>query len=101
MSLRRATYIAAKSEKLIDRIRSYGAKCPVQLNYWGSDLELFSPGDKAAARTELNLPPDRPIILSARAIEPRLNIDLIIDAISMVSKKIPDSMLVMIGRSGP
>jgi glycosyltransferase involved in cell wall biosynthesis len=101
MGLRRAFYVAAKSTTLIDRINCYGAKAPVSLNYWGCDPGIFYPRDKKTAREALGLPADGKIILSPRAVEPRLNIHLIVEAVANVSSRHKDIMLVIIGRSNP
>lgn len=101
MGLRQAAFIAAKSRQLMKRIRSYGVTGPVQLNYWGCDIHQFAPGERAGVRFGLDLPADRPIVLSARAIEPRLNIGLIVESLSVVREKIPNVLLVVIGRSDP
>jgi glycosyltransferase involved in cell wall biosynthesis len=101
MGLRRVFYIAAKSKTLIGRIRRYGVTAPVKLNYWGCNTEIFFPRDKISARNALNLPLDKKIILSPRAIEPRLNIDLIVEAAAEASLRHKDIQLVIVGRSSP
>ncbi len=101
MSLRRATYISAKSKFLIERIRSYGATCPIDLNYWGADLNHFKPGDRGSTRLRLGLPEKGHVVLSPRAIEPRLNIHLIVEALAEIRATYPNILLVVIGRSNP
>ncbi len=98
MGLRRCTFVAAKSQTLADRVKSYGVDCPVQLNYWGSDLSRFQPKGKASSRAALELPQNRTLLLSPRAIEPRLNIDLIVRATAELRHNIPNILLVLIGR---
>jgi glycosyltransferase involved in cell wall biosynthesis len=99
MGLRRSSYIAAKSRTLIERIHNYGTKAPVKLNYWGCDQNNFHPRDKKASRNALGLPADRTIILSPRAVEPRLNIHLIVQAVARISSLHKDIVLVILGRS--
>ena len=99
MALRRSCYISAKSEYLARRIRQFRVKAPVEVNYWGADLERFSPGDRGEARQRLGWDEKKIYILSPRAVEPRLNIDVIVEAFSMVLKNYPEAMLVIIGRS--
>ena len=101
MALRRCCYISAKSEYLARRIRSFGVKAPVEVNYWGADLEHFSPGDRKTARRELGWEENGIYLLSPRAIEPRLNIDVIVDAFAAVRARFPDAKLVILGRSNP
>ncbi len=102
MALRRSSYIAAKSNVLAERIKSYGVKtAPVEVNYWGSDLERFSQGDKTDARLKLGLDQNDIIILSSRALEPRLNIHLIIEAFSTIANTFENATLLVLGRSNP
>lgn len=99
MGLRRVNYVSAKSGYLADRIRSYGVRCPVDVNFWGADLEHFRPIDRTLARQALGFPDRVPIILSPRAVEPRLNIHLIVEAFPKVLERFPDALLVIVGRS--
>ncbi|MHB1516209.1 MAG: glycosyltransferase family 4 protein [Acidiferrobacteraceae bacterium] len=99
--LRRSHYIAAKSRFLAERLRSYGVRTPIDVNYWGADLERYCPGGKVEARRTLGLDQEVPIILSPRAIEPRLNIHLIVEAFHGVLAKYPKASLVILGRSTP
>ncbi|MHB1529459.1 MAG: glycosyltransferase family 4 protein [Acidiferrobacteraceae bacterium] len=99
--LRRSCYIAAKSRFLAERLRGYGVRAPIDVNYWGADLERYCPGGKIEARRALGLGQDGPIILSPRAIEPRLNIHLIVEAFHGVLKQCPRASLVILGRSTP
>jgi phenylacetate-CoA ligase len=73
----------------------------MDINYWGANLERFSSIDKRVARQELGLQPNGPVILSSRAIEPRLNIHRIVGAMPGVLARLPDAMLLIIGRSSP
>ncbi|MBU0626541.1 hypothetical protein KKH82_03825, partial [Patescibacteria group bacterium] len=84
MALRRSAYISAKSKFLEERIRRYGVKSKIRVNYWGSNLTSLKPKNKTESREKLGLPIKGPIILSPRAVEPRLNIHLIIEAMSRI-----------------
>lgn len=101
MALHRAMFISAKSEYLKNRIRQFGVKIPIEVNYWGADMKHFSPGNKDKARRKLGWNEEGIYILSPRAIEPRLNIDVIVDAFFKVLGKYPDSILVILGRADP
>ena len=101
MGLRRMAYISAKSPYLERQCRDLGVKSPIAVNYWGADTQQFTPGDQMAARRSIGLPADRSIVLSPRTLSPLYNIDAIIAAISIVVGKIPDVLLVMIGREAP
>lgn len=99
MGLRRSHYVVAKSAFLAKRIRSYGVRSPVEVNYWGADLTRYHPGKQIEARQALRLAESGVIVLSPRAIEPRLNIHLIIEAFHAVAAKYHDASLVILGRS--
>ena len=101
MALRRTAYIAAKSKYLETRIRSYGVMGPVHINFWGADLLRFRSGNRALAKRQLLIPTDCPVILSPRAIEPRLNINLIADSFQYVVKQHPRAILIILGRVSP
>lgn len=98
-ALRQASFVSAKSKFLADRVRSFGVQCPIVVNFWGADLGRFSPGSRAESRRVLGIEPGATIILSPRAIEPRLNIDLIVQAFHDVRRRHADSRLLIIGRS--
>lgn len=99
MGLRRADYIAAKSNRLKERIESYGVRKTIHVNYWGADISLFQQRDKHECRKDLGLPLNIPIILSPRAVEPHMNIHLIIESFCAITKKFPEAKLVVLGRT--
>lgn len=99
MCLRRSAYISAKSSHLTERVKRYGCMAPMEVNYWGSNLSVFVPGDKEKSRRKLGLPPGVPIILSSRAVEPRLNIHLIVEAMLTIRAQYPDALLLVLGRT--
>jgi glycosyltransferase involved in cell wall biosynthesis len=101
MGLRRTAYISAKSQFIAGATRQLGYRGPMEVNYWGSSLRRFRPGDQAAARRELGLAEAGPLVLSPRAIEPRLNIHLVVEAFAEVVKRHPDGQLVILGRAMP
>lgn len=96
---RRAGYVAAKSTFIEAATRALGFAGPMDLNYWGCDLARFAPGDAANARRELGLPPEGPLVLSPRAIEPRLNIHRVVEGFAAVAARHPAARLVILGRS--
>lgn len=98
MAIRRAEFVSAKSLFLAERVESYGYKKKLDVNYWGANLNAFTKSDKVESRRQLGLPEETPIILSPRAVEPRLNIDLIVESLLGIKKQYPDVMLVVLGR---
>jgi glycosyltransferase involved in cell wall biosynthesis len=99
IGLRRADYISAKSLYIKERLESYHIRTSLDVNYWGADLSVFKPGDKKESRKRLGLPSRVPVILSPRAVEPRLNIHLIVESFITVRNKYPDARLVVLGRT--
>jgi glycosyltransferase involved in cell wall biosynthesis len=66
----------------------------------GVDLERFRPGDTAAARDRLGLPPDAWIAVSVRRLVPRMGLDVLVEAWTQVVGARPDAMLLLVG-DGP
>lgn len=80
-SLRGAACVIAVCEDLARTARSMGVehdRAVVAPN--GVDTALFHPTDRDAARKQLDLPADRPIILSVGRISPEKGYELILDA---------------------
>jgi len=63
----------------------------------GVDMELFRPGDRAAARSELGLPHEAKIVLSVGRLAPVKRFDLLIEALAAVPG---EPLLVLVG-DGP
>ncbi len=99
LGMKNAGRIAAKSHHLEAAIRKMSIQSPVDVNYWGCNLRQFTPGSRLEARAQLGLPASPKILLSPRAIEPRLNIHLIVEAFPAVLRRWPDALLVFIGRA--
>jgi len=100
-ALKMCVLVCAKSKTLKDRILHYGVKTEIPVIYWGSELTKFIPRDKNQIRQKLGYGLDTPILLSSRAVEPRCNIHLIIEAVAEITKKIPNAMLLQLGRTEP
>jgi D-inositol-3-phosphate glycosyltransferase len=74
----------------------------LELIPWGVDTQLFAPRDQAVARRELNLPPDRPILLCLGRVRIEDKMDwtpllLAFDRVSRTVKERP--LLVLAGAS--
>jgi glycosyltransferase involved in cell wall biosynthesis len=63
-------------------------------------LELFSPRDGAAARAELNLPGDAPVVMFVGGFQPWHGLEHLLDAFAQVQAARPDARLVLVG-DGP
>ncbi|HEX2239560.1 MAG TPA: glycosyltransferase, partial [Actinomycetota bacterium] len=68
----------------------------------GVDHELFSPGDREAARARLGLDPQGPVVLSVGRIQPLKGLSLAVEALARLrSLRHPPILLVVGGPSGP
>ena len=65
--------------------------------YNGVDLDLFKPGDRQAARKELSLPLDAPIVLFVGNFYPVKNPMLLVRSHRRLREIIPDCQVLMIG----
>jgi teichuronic acid biosynthesis glycosyltransferase TuaC len=93
----RADGIVAVSDALRDRLIELGVLgSRVEVLPNGVDLELFAPQDRVAARRELELGADEPIVLSVSSLVRSKGVDLIIRAVAALR----DSTLVIVGE-GP
>lgn len=98
-ALKKTDYISAKSSILKKRLLSYGVRSKIDVNYWGTDFNTFRSVPKEKAKLELGLSDIRSILLSPRAIEPRLNILLIVEAFNEIKNQFPGLHLIIVGRA--
>jgi glycosyltransferase involved in cell wall biosynthesis len=66
----------------------------------GIDASRFRPGDKAAARARLGLPPDRPLLLGVGAFLEHKGHERVLDALPRLAARRPDILYVAIGNRG-
>jgi D-inositol-3-phosphate glycosyltransferase len=92
--------IAATPDEREQLVRHYGADPDrIEIVPQGVDAELFSPGDRAAARRALRLD-DRPVLLFVGRIQPLKGVDLAIETLARLS--VPRATLLVVGGpSGP
>ena len=63
------------------------------------DVDAFAlPVTRDGARAQLGLPTDRPIVLSVRRLARRMGLENLIDAMPAIVAKVPDALLVIVGR---
>jgi glycosyltransferase involved in cell wall biosynthesis len=98
-SLHMCDYISAKSLAIKIRLEEYGVKASIKINYWGTNIITSFQEDKLKSREILRLNKNDKILLCPRAIEPRLNILLLLESFIDVLEKLPDLKLIIIGRS--
>jgi glycosyltransferase involved in cell wall biosynthesis len=94
---RSVDFISAKSLRLQHELRDWGVNCPIDVNYWGVDHSVFTPGDRLESRQVLNLPLKARILLSMRAFEPRCNVHLVAQAFVAIAQEIAELHIVFIG----
>lgn len=95
--------ISSTQAEYDDLLLHYGAD-PARLctSPPGVDHELFCPGDRAAARSKLDLDSEAPLILFVGRIQALKGVDVAIDALDKVRAGVPGAeMLVVGGASGP
>ena len=54
--------------------------------------------DRRTARQALNLPTDRPIVLTLRRLVRRMGLEDLVDAMATVRRSVPDALLLIVGR---
>lgn len=100
---RRATRIIVLSHAFAELLcRTYDIDAGlVRVIPGGIDVERFDcPLLRDEARARLALPTDRPIVLSVRRLAKRMGLENLIDALSAIRTRIPDILVVIVGR-GP
>jgi glycosyltransferase involved in cell wall biosynthesis len=94
--LRKADYITSKSHYLtqtIDRLAGVGSK--TERIVWGIPVSKFGRTDTSALRCSLGLEPRRRVILSPKILQPLYRIHLVIEAMDIVRREIPEAVLVV------
>lgn len=96
-----ASALIAVSRHLADGLRASGiALPPVHVVNMGVDLARFTPGDRAAARERLGLPPGDPLILAVGGLTDRKNPLGLLQALARVRAARPAARLAFVG-DGP
>src|SRR2546426_6721023 len=106
--LRRATAIHVLSDYSAEQLwRLYGVPRDRVVKIPGAaDTTWFRPAaDRAAVRTRLGLPAERPLLLTVRNLERRMGLDLLIRAMAILKRDRPEALLLIGGggsvRQGP
>jgi len=100
--LRRAARVQVHSDfstSLLWKLYRLPAERVVKIS-GGVDVEHFRPApDRRGVRASLGLPLDRPIALTVRNLEARMGLDILIEAMALLVRRMPD-VLLLIGGSG-
>lgn len=85
-----SAYMESRLRRLVPDVRS------IARIGWGVDLERFRPGlDTALLRRRWKIDDEQPVIVSPRLAQPLYNHDLVIKALPMLCKVIPNVVLVI------
>jgi len=94
--LRNADLITVDSEELKQKTLHYGKyENKIHFVSFGVDTKLFRPnGGSGNLRKELNIDENAPIVFSGRSLEKIYNIEIILSAVPLVLREIPDAVFV-------
>jgi 1,2-diacylglycerol 3-alpha-glucosyltransferase len=100
-----STGVVCPSERVIDKLRSYGVVSPMRIIPTGIEVDKFRRPDitlkmKQALRQELAVEEDQPMLLSLSRISYEKNIQAIVDGLPDILAEIPNAKLVIVGK-GP
>ena len=101
-ALRRAARVIAVSPELAALARELGVPDErLRLIPNGVDAELFRPTGRAAARRELGLPEEAPILLTVGSLGERKGIHLVLEALAALAGRFPGLRYLVVGGEGP
>ncbi|WP_322795200.1 glycosyltransferase [Tepidiforma sp.] len=94
---RRATAIVAASSHERQLLERYYGADPARVHVipCGIDLDLFQPRPREAARAELGLPADRPILLWVGRLEKLKGLEILLDTVAGLERR--DALLLIVG----
>jgi glycosyltransferase involved in cell wall biosynthesis len=93
----RASAVIAPSAVVRDELLRRGVGSPVTVVPTGVDLARFRPGDRAAARRALLLPPTDPLLLYVGRLDREKSVDRVLLAFDRVASTVPRARLLMVG----
>lgn len=94
----RCEYVTAPTLTALNLLYEHGLRAPAQAISNGIDLQKFTPGERdEQLRQRLNLPYDRPIVLSVNRLSLEKRLDVLIDA----AAKISSNALIALASTGP
>ena len=93
-----ADLVVAPSEHMATTLAMRGVRAPVAVVPTGVPLDVFSPGDREAARRALGLPAGDPICLYVGRLDREKSVDRVIDAFGTVASAVSGSRLVLVGQ---
>lgn len=106
LTLRVSTLVLALSRYSLSTIEQYfpDILARARVCYWGVDVTTFRPArneeEKQLCRESLGFSSDSQIVLSVRRLVPRMGLDVLIDAFSLVARESKHAVLLIAG-DGP
>lgn len=100
-----STGVVCPSQRVIDKLRSYGGTSPMRIIPTGIDVEKYAgneitPADSQKLRNELGITEDHIMLLSLSRISYEKNIQALIQGMPAVIESLPQARLVIVGK-GP
>jgi len=94
----RADAVLAPSGLVRDQLRARGVTAPVAVVPTGVDLTRFRPGDRLAARRELGLGADDPLLLYVGRLDREKSVDRVLLAFERIAGTLPSARLWLVGQ---
>jgi glycosyltransferase involved in cell wall biosynthesis len=93
--LRRADYITSQSHFLSEVVERLSGSVRTERILWGVPPDEFGPRDVAGLRPALGLEPEARIILSPKILQPFYRVHLVVEAMAIVRRSVPEAVLVL------
>jgi len=93
-----ADAVLAPSGLIREQLRARGVGAPVAVVPTGVDLERFRPGERAAARRELGLGADDPLLLYVGRLDREKSVDRVLLAFERIAHTLPAARLWLVGQ---
>jgi 1,2-diacylglycerol 3-alpha-glucosyltransferase len=93
-----ADAVLAPSGLVRDQLRARGVTAPVRVVPTGVDLARFRPGDRAAARRELGIGADDPLLLYVGRLDREKSVDRVLLAFERIAGTLPGARLWLVGQ---
>jgi glycosyltransferase involved in cell wall biosynthesis len=94
----RADAVLSPSGLMREQLRARGVTAPIAVVPTGVDLQRFRPGSRAAARRELGLPADDPLLLYVGRLDREKSIDRLLLAFDRIAGTLGRARLALVGQ---